>query len=190
MKINKNYKCSIYYVFVFCFLISACSDIRYTYYDLDKKKAREVEIAKPSAINTAIPLTKGFDGLDHNNGITQQVVKIKKDKAKDTGIANVKPRNGTIAKKVAKVMNESLVAPLKTPAKIQAKLNAVFSEHKDTADINNTSREDWGGLIWTIIAIVLILWLLGFLVGDVGGLIHLLLVVALILIILRLLGVV
>ena len=189
MKINKNYKCSIYYVFVFCFLISACSDIRYTYYDLDKKKAREVEIEKPSAINRTIPIAKSSEEFDHNNGITQQVVEIK-DKAKDTGIANVKPKNGTMAKKVAKVLNESLVAPLKTPAKIQAKLNTVFSEHKDTADFKKTSREDWGGLIWTIIVIVLILWLLGFLIGDVGGLIHLLLVVALILIILRLLGVV
>lgn len=33
-------------------------------------------------------------------------------------------------------------------------------------------------MLWTILTVVLVLWLLGFLVGNVGGLIHLLLVVA------------
>lgn len=44
------------------------------------------------------------------------------------------------------------------------------------------------GLLWTIIVIILILWLAGFLLADVGGILHLLLVIALVLIILRLLG--
>lgn len=43
-------------------------------------------------------------------------------------------------------------------------------------------------MLWTIIAILLILWLLGFLTSfTMGGLIHILLVVAVILIIVRLL---
>lgn len=41
-------------------------------------------------------------------------------------------------------------------------------------------------MLWTIVAILLILWLLGFLVYPVGGLIHLLLVIALVVIIIRL----
>lgn len=42
-------------------------------------------------------------------------------------------------------------------------------------------------LIWVIIAVLVILWLLGFLVVDVGGgLIHILIVIALILVIWRL----
>ncbi|MGH9456558.1 MAG: lmo0937 family membrane protein [Thermoanaerobaculia bacterium] len=44
-----------------------------------------------------------------------------------------------------------------------------------------------GNLIWIIIVVLAILWLLGFLVVDIGGgLIHILLVIALILVIWRL----
>lgn len=43
-----------------------------------------------------------------------------------------------------------------------------------------------GNLLWIIIVVLLVLWLLGFTVGNVGGLIHILLVIALILVIWRL----
>ncbi|HEX2221925.1 MAG TPA: lmo0937 family membrane protein [Candidatus Limnocylindria bacterium] len=42
-------------------------------------------------------------------------------------------------------------------------------------------------MLWTIAAILLALWLLGFLLRIAGGLIHLLLVVALVFIVIRLL---
>ena len=41
-------------------------------------------------------------------------------------------------------------------------------------------------MLWTAIAVLLILWLLGFLVIDVGALIHVLLVVALVVLIYQL----
>ncbi len=41
-------------------------------------------------------------------------------------------------------------------------------------------------MLWTIVAILLILWLLGFLTSVGGGLIHILLVIAVIVIVLRL----
>jgi hypothetical protein len=44
------------------------------------------------------------------------------------------------------------------------------------------------GLLWTIIVILFILWLIGFLVHVGGGLIHLLLLVVLILVIFNLLS--
>jgi len=46
-----------------------------------------------------------------------------------------------------------------------------------------------GGLpmLWTIVVLLLILWLLGFTMHVAGGLIHILLVVALVVIVLRLL---
>ena len=44
-----------------------------------------------------------------------------------------------------------------------------------------------GGLLWTVIVILFVLWLIGFAVHIGGGLIHLLLVVALILIVVNLL---
>jgi hypothetical protein len=42
-------------------------------------------------------------------------------------------------------------------------------------------------LLWTIVAVVLLLWLFGFLFGALGGLIHVLLVIAVVVIIFRLL---
>jgi hypothetical protein len=42
------------------------------------------------------------------------------------------------------------------------------------------------GLLWTILAIVLAIWLIGFIVDIAGGLIHLLLIVALAILILNL----
>ncbi len=42
-------------------------------------------------------------------------------------------------------------------------------------------------MLWTIAVILLVLWLLGFVVYPVGGLIHLLLVIALVVVIVRLL---
>lgn len=43
-------------------------------------------------------------------------------------------------------------------------------------------------MLWTIVVLLLILWLLGFTMQVAGGLIHILLVIALIVIVLRLLG--
>jgi hypothetical protein len=42
-------------------------------------------------------------------------------------------------------------------------------------------------MLWTIVVVLLILWLLGFSLHVAGGLIHILLVVALVVIVLRLL---
>jgi len=44
-----------------------------------------------------------------------------------------------------------------------------------------------GGLLWTIIVVLFVLWLIGFVIHIGGGLIHLLLVIAVILIIVNLL---
>jgi Family of unknown function (DUF5670) len=42
-------------------------------------------------------------------------------------------------------------------------------------------------MLWTIVVVLLILWLLGFTLHVAGGLIHILLVIALVVIVLRLL---
>lgn len=42
-------------------------------------------------------------------------------------------------------------------------------------------------MLWTIVVLLLVLWLLGFTMHIAGGLIHILLVVALVVIVLRLL---
>jgi len=43
-------------------------------------------------------------------------------------------------------------------------------------------------MLWTIVVVLLILWLLGFTMHVAGGLIHVLLVIALVVIVLRLLS--
>ena len=43
-------------------------------------------------------------------------------------------------------------------------------------------------MLWTIVVLLLILWLLGFTMHIAGGLIHVLLVIALVVIVLRLLS--
>jgi len=43
-------------------------------------------------------------------------------------------------------------------------------------------------MLWTIVAVLLVVWLLGFSLHVAGGLIHLLLVVALVMVIVNLLG--
>jgi hypothetical protein len=43
-------------------------------------------------------------------------------------------------------------------------------------------------MLWTIVAVLLILWLLGFTLHMAGGLIHLLLVVAVVVVIINLVG--
>jgi hypothetical protein len=43
-------------------------------------------------------------------------------------------------------------------------------------------------MLWTIVVLLLILWLLGFTLHVAGGLIHILLVIALVVIVLRLLS--
>ena len=43
-------------------------------------------------------------------------------------------------------------------------------------------------MLWTILVVLLILWLLGFTTSAVGNLIHILLVIALVVLVLQLLG--
>lgn len=70
-------------------------------------------------------------------------------------------------------------------------LKHILSENK-TSVRNADSTRGGGGLIWTIIAVLLVLWLLSLLTGGwgLGGLLYLFLIVALVLILLRLLEVI
>jgi hypothetical protein len=43
-------------------------------------------------------------------------------------------------------------------------------------------------MLWTIVVILIVLWILGFTMKVAGGLVHLLLVVALVVVVLRLAG--
>jgi Family of unknown function (DUF5670) len=54
-----------------------------------------------------------------------------------------------------------------------------------TADAGNTKEKN---MLWTIIVILVVLWLLGFSLHIAGGLIHILLVVALVILVINLIS--
>ncbi len=56
------------------------------------------------------------------------------------------------------------------------------------AKIEESLRQELTFMLWTILVILLVLWLLGFLTSVGGGLIHLLLVVAAIVLVVQLLS--
>lgn len=82
------------------------------------------------------------------------------------------------------------LAAAKSAVKAPFAIRRIAAENK-AINLDDSARRG-GGLIWTIIAVLLILWLISLLTGGwgLGGLIHILLVVALVLILLRLIGVI
>ncbi|HME36950.1 MAG TPA: lmo0937 family membrane protein [Candidatus Sulfotelmatobacter sp.] len=57
-----------------------------------------------------------------------------------------------------------------------------------TSGINQGTNYEEVAMLWTIVAVLLILWLLGFSLHIAGGLIHLLLVVAVVMIVINLIS--
>ncbi|MES2139989.1 MAG: DUF5670 family protein [Bacteroidota bacterium] len=106
--------------------------------------------------------------------------------------ANVVNNNGTghLNKTTSKPLSK-IISSVKRIAKTPFLLKHVISENEISFGKDDDTR-DKGGLIWTIIAVLLVLWLLSLLTGGwgLGGLLYLFLVVALVLILLRLLGVI
>lgn len=103
---------------------------------------------------------------------------------------------------------------VRKPALFRRSSRSVPSSAPSAAASNNRSRMSWAGreagsigvswhyactacesangkredrMLWTIVVLLLILWVLGFALNVAGGLIHILLVVALVVIVLRLL---
>ncbi len=178
----KNLTQTIFCLVIFSFLIASCSQQRYTYYNINKNSTANVKVDKPNKIHTPVAL---------NESVSEKNVKVTEPLA-ETSIKPVetskKEEKVTAAKKVTKAIDQTLTSPFKAFANVPVKINKVFPNNSNTMEVNAGNREGGGGLLWTIIIVILILWLLGFLVGNVGSLIHLLLVIALILIILSLLG--
>jgi hypothetical protein len=54
--------------------------------------------------------------------------------------------------------------------------------------VARSGRREASFMLWTIVVLLLILWLLGFTMHVAGGLIHVLLVIALVVVVLRLLS--
>src|SRR5690348_3529331 len=65
--------------------------------------------------------------------------------------------------------------------------SARFVRGTSIATSEQQLRDSGGRMLWTIVVLLLVLWLLGFSMHVAGGLIHILLVIALVVIVLRLL---
>ena len=59
--------------------------------------------------------------------------------------------------------------------------------HHESTSAGGPDRLRRWCMLWTIIVVLLVLWLLGFALDVVGGLIHILLVIALVIVVMRLL---
>lgn len=83
----------------------------------------------------------------------------------------------------------SISAP--SPMKLFERTNCVFSKRHNALCGMLKDHEDSGYILWTIISILIVLWLISLLTGGwgLGGLIYIFLVVALVLLLLRLLSV-
>lgn len=181
MKTVEKFWKSICFIAVLSFLISSCSEQKYTYYDIDKKKSGKLNLEKPQATPLSSDNKKGVENIEMEKKSWETV-----DNNKETPVTTSKKEKGALTKKVNKVVGKTLTAPFEIVNNTPEKISRIFSRNNNTMSDNENGHSN---LLWTIVAVVLILWLLGFLVGDLGNIIHLLLVVALILIILNLLGV-
>lgn len=98
-------------------------------------------------------------------------------------------KNTSILKKLQAIKTNNAKVPL---IKIRYKSRPLIKPTMDTDNNTASINHEGGSIIWTLIGILLLLWLLSLLTGGwgLGGLIYLFLVVAVILAILRLLEVV
>lgn len=115
----------------------------------------------------------------------KQTIQKQNSESKAVGIAKATPQKET-ARRTASKMNPikevfsdfSLKQPFKT-------IDKAIDSYKLSAD----SDDDGLSLFWIIILVLLILWALGFISGNFGGVVHVLLIIALVLLILWLLKV-
>jgi hypothetical protein len=116
-----------------------------------------------------------------NNTITEP--KIEKKQSKEFSTA------ANVEKKQSKTINKQNAVK---PFKIESPFRNVNNTLSYKTKFENNASQDALSLLWIVIAVVLILWLIGFAAGGfgLGWVIHLLLVVALILLILWLLKII
>jgi cobalamin biosynthesis Mg chelatase CobN len=179
----KNLKQTMFSLVILTLLISSCSQKQlYTYNNFNQSKTSKSKISKTQKVEKTVavefvaPETVEVE-------VNQQEVVIQNTTVND--VANTEnAQQSMVSAKRNISLSEPVNAPLKTFVKVPKKLNKVIQkmENKDS------KREGGSSLLWVIIVVILILWLLGLIAGNFGGLLHLLLVIALILIILTLLG--
>ena len=85
--------------------------------------------------------------------------------------------------------NSSIIASMKENTKTVVKHpEKILEKWSKKENIASYSKMNYNNIIWTIIAVLAILYIVGLSAGNIGGLIHILLAVILILVLLNLLG--
>ena len=72
--------------------------------------------------------------------------------------------------------------------KLPTESGLVFAKTEEQARLDRPTGVGESNMLWTIVAVLLILWLLGFSMHIGGGIVHILLVIALIVIVFNLLS--
>lgn len=148
--------------------------------ELTELNTSEDPISDPLA--TTLENKENTSNLKGEDDKSTKTITLKENKSSDVvGELNSKAKP---EKKTDKSLIEKVKAKTKTINTIQ---KSAFKAKKAVAP---SSGHDALSLLWIVIVIILILWLLGLILGNLGSLIHLLLVIALILLILWLLKVI
>lgn len=179
----KNFKQTLFSLVILTLLISSCSQKQlYTYNNFNQSKTSKSKISKTAKVEKTVAVEVVAPETVEEE-VNQPAVAINNTVVND--VANIEnTQKPVVSKKRNKSLSEPVSSPLETFVKVPKKLNKVIKK----LEPKDSNREGGSNLLWVIIVVILILWLLGLLAGNFGGLLHLLLVIALILIILTLLG--
>jgi hemin uptake protein HemP len=160
--------------------------------------SKQAKPSKPTRFITSNILTPEIDRAEQTASSslgTSGENYIKQDQLSFLNNESGSSQNSTSRKGEIYVKHNGAVSKIVSSIKMVAKkpfaFKQVFPENKISVRHDGDVRGG-GGLIWTIIVVLLVLWLLSLLTGGwgLGGLLYIFLVVALILILLRLLRII
>ncbi len=153
-----------------------------------KKAAQSEEVAITETKTAEQPEYASVETSSGESYIKHEPVSFNKQNSKKSeteAVAETKQITAKTAKKSSRFM-----AAAKSAVKTPFALKRIMAENKAIAMADDA--RSGGGLIWTIVGVLLIVWLISLLTGGwgLGGFIYIFLVVALVLILLRLIGVI
>ena len=176
---------NFFIISVLIFFLNSCtSSAKYTnyksfQYTKNDKKPLEASLTKKAA--EAIE-EKSLENTEIAE--IQDEVKLPSESTKIKDKQQTDRKSSPVIKSAVKTVSKS-IDRLETLVKNPSEIQNMIKGRQDIASIKNTNR-DLVGIFWTIFAIAIVIWLLGFLFGNVGSLIHILLVVAVVFLILAL----
>ena len=177
---------NFFIISVLIFFLNACtSSAKYTNYksfQYTKNDKKPLEASQTKKTVQAIE-AKSLESPEIVE--IQDEIKLPSESTKTKDKQQTYRKSSPVIKSAVKTVSKS-IDRLETLAKNPSEIQNMIKGRQDIASIENTSRDSLVGIFWTIFAIAIVIWLLGFLFGNVGNLIHILLVVAVVFLILAL----